>query len=241
MEHFTNTKTEWGVRELAQQLGDNKSTTHRQMSTLARLNVLQQDPASGKYRLGLKLFELGNRVIIKNALVNHTHPELEKVAREITETVHLGILKNNEVLIVDKIESSKGLKLGSIVGLSTPVYCTALGKVLLAHLANEDLDRTLADIPWTAHTRNTITKRSVLREQLKQIREKGYSIDREELEIGLICVAVPVWNNLNHVVGAISASGPSSRFREEAIEDYVAILKRGAQGVQKRIGDYNPQ
>lgn len=240
LDHFTRTKQEWGVRELAQKLGDNKSTTYRQMATLARLNILQQDPVSGKYRLGLKLFELGNRVNVQHALVTHTHPELEMVAREIAETVHLGILKNHEVLIVDKIESSKGLKLNSMVGLTTPSYCTGLGKVLLAHKNDEDLERILKDVPWTAYTRNTITKRPTLLRQLKAIKEQGYAIDREELEVGLICVAVPVWNDINLVIGAISASGPSSRFREEAIGDYVDILRRGAGRVREKIGNYNP-
>ena len=238
LDYFTLSKPEWGVRELAQHLGANKSTTYRLMATLESLGALRKDPVTEKYSLGLKLFELGNRVNIQRAFVNHTHPELEKVASEIAETVHLGILKGHQVFMVDKVESPKGLQLKSVIGMFSPAYCTGLGKVLLAHLDFSELKKELQKIELSPQTEFTITHIDQLQKELNKIKAEGFAIDRQELEIGLICVAVPVFNQNNQAIAALSAAGPAIRFKEAALQDYVAILKRGAKAIQKRIGNY---
>ena len=135
LEFFTLEKPEWGVRELALAMGANKSTVYRLLTTLERLDVLRQDPISERYSLGLKLFELGNRVPLQQAFLSQTHPVLTQVAEEITETVHLGILKQGQVFMVDKVESHKGLKLSSVIGGYSPLYCTGLGQNSCWHYA----------------------------------------------------------------------------------------------------------
>lgn len=237
---FTPSKPEWGVRELAQELDANKSTTYRLMATLESLGVLRKDQQTEKYSLGLKLFELGNKVDIQSAFVTQTHPELEQVATEIAETVHLGILNNNKVLMVDKVESPKGLKLNSVIGTHSPAYCTGIGKVLLASIPDEKLDDFLSATELSPKTEYTIIQASQLKKALQQIKSTGYAIDRQELELGLICVAVPVFNQDQKVIAAISAAGPSIRFREEALKEYVAILQKGAKAIQQRIGCFAP-
>ncbi|MEM8907079.1 MAG: IclR family transcriptional regulator [Bacteroidota bacterium] len=239
LEYFTPSKPEWGVRELAKELGLNKSTAYRLMATLENLDVLRKDPVSEKYSLGLKLFELGNRVNIQSAFVSQTHPELAKVAAEITETVHLGILKNQQVFMVDKFERPKGLKLNSTIGTSSPIYCSGLGKVLLAFLSPQRQQDILTNVILKANTPFTIVQKGVLKKELKKIAQQGYAIDRQETEIGLICVAVPVFNQSQQMVAALSAAGPANRFREEAIDDYVATLQKGAIAIQNKIGNFN--
>jgi IclR family KDG regulon transcriptional repressor len=238
LDYFNTTKPEWGVRELAKEIGANKSTTYRMLATMESLGVLRKDQGSEKYSLGLKLFELGNRVSIQSAFVSQTHPVLEQVAAEITETVHLGILKDSQVFMVDKIESPKGLKLNSVVGTSSPAYCSGLGKTLMAHLSDFDLSQTLKKIEFKAKTEFTITKKTILKKELEEIRTLGYAIDRQELELGLICVAVPVFNQNDQVIAALSAAGPAIRFQEEKIKNYVAILQNGANAIKQRIGDF---
>jgi IclR family transcriptional regulator, KDG regulon repressor len=238
LNYFNRSKPEWGVRELAKETGANKSTIYRMLATLESLGVLQKNVVSEKYSLGLKLFELGNRVSIQSALVSQTHPVLEKVAAEITETVHLGILKDSQVFMVDKIESPKGLKLNSVVGASSPAYCSGLGKTLMAHLSEFDLNQTMKKIEFKANTEFTITKKTILKKELEEIRTLGYAIDRQELELGLICVAVPVYNQNNQVIAALSAAGPAIRFQEENVKGYVAILKNGADAIQQKIGNF---
>ncbi len=240
LEYFTSQKPEWGVTELATAIGSNKSTVYRFLSDLTQLGVLYKDLNTEKYRLGLKLFELGNRVRLNSAFVNKTHPVLIEVAKQITETVHIAVWKNNQAFHVDKVESPQGLKISSHIGSYAPAYSTALGKVLLAYLPKEEQNDAIKALfreeRPKSFTKHTITESQVLIKELNAIKSKGYALDREECEIGLICVGIPIFNQANEVVASLSASGPSSRFKEEKIADYVAVLQKGATTIQQKIG-----
>ncbi|MBT8233839.1 MAG: IclR family transcriptional regulator [Saprospiraceae bacterium] len=238
LEFFSPLKPSWGVRELARHIGANESTTYRMMSTLERLGILYKNPISEKYALGLKLYELGNRVDINDSFVHLTHPELEKVATEIEETVHLGILKDSSVLMVDKVESLKGLRLDSTVGQMSPLHCTGLGKVLLAFSNMPLRKKLMSDYDFDVYTENTKKTIPSMTTELNKIKKNGFAIDRQEFELGLICVAVPVFNQENKLVAALSAAGPSDRFKENSLNEYVEILKRGANNIKSKIGNY---
>jgi len=244
LEHFTVQKSEWGVTELATAIGSNKSTVYRFLSDLGQLGVVYKNPLTDRYSLGLKIFELGSRVQLKSALIDKTHPVLIEVAKRITETVHIAILKNSQIFHIDKVESPQGLKLSSHIGSFGPAYSTALGKVLLAFLPEAEQESALQIIfeeeEPTAFTKFTITKPNVLRNELTKIREKGYALDREESEIGLICVGIPIFNQNNEVVASLSASGPANRFEEEKVASYVGILQQGADAIQQQIGHFKP-
>jgi IclR family KDG regulon transcriptional repressor len=241
LEYFTIQKPEWGVSELARTIGANKSTIYRFLSDMQQLGILYKNPETEKYSLGLKLFELGNRVKLRAALVDKTHPVLVDVASNIKETVHIAILKNQQVFYVDKVEGPHGLKISSHIGSFNPAYSTGLGKVLLAYLAEEKQAQTLhaiMDIQQPiSFTEHTITSKEALKKELIAIKEKGYALDKEEFEVGLICVAIPIFNKNNEVIASLSASGPANRFREEHVVDYVAMLKEGALDIRQRI-DY---
>ncbi len=244
LEHFTNKKPEWGVTELAEEIGSNKSTVYRFLSDLDKLGIAYKHPVTEKYSLGLKLFELGCRVQLKSAFVDKTHPELIEVAKMISETVHIAILKNCQVFHVDKVESPQGLKLSTHVGSFAPAYSTSLGKVLLAFLPPKEQEKTLdvilKDTKPVAFTKHTITSGKTLKKELKEIKSKGYALDKEESELGLVCVGIPIFNQNNEVVASLSASGPATRFEEENVANYVAILKTGADAIQEKIGFFKP-
>jgi IclR family KDG regulon transcriptional repressor len=236
LELFTSERHTWGVRELAMELKANKSTTYRLMATLCDLDILKKNEDTEKYSLGLKLFELGNRVNLNQSIISKTHPTLELVAEKITETVHLGILNNNEVVMIDKVESPKGLKLNSLIGASSPAYCTGLGKVLLSELNEDELNKYLKTTDFKAFTKNTIISKAILKTALKIILDSGFALDKEEKEIGLICLAVPIYNKNGAIFGALSAAGPSTRFDERKLKDYLKILRQGARDIGKSIG-----
>ena len=243
LEYFTHQKPEWGVTELALACQSNKSTVYRFLNDLQQLGVLIKNPQSDRYSLGLKLFELGNRVPIQTAFVDATHPILEQIAQDITETVHIGILKSNQVFHIDKVTSPQGLTLNNQIGSFSPAFATALGKVLLAFLPKKDRKRFIKTLNLTeqnAFTANTITKIKTLKKELNTIKAQGYAIDREEFELGLICVGIPIFNQNNEVIASLSASGPASRFQEEKVLDYVATLKKGANLIKEKIGYYKP-
>ena len=244
LEYFTIQKPEWGVTELAKEMGSNKSTIYRFLADLQQIGILNKHPKSEKYSLGLKLFELGNRVQLKAAFVDKTHPELIEVAKSITETVHIAVLKNHQIFYLDKVESPQGLKVSSHIGSFGPAYATSLGKVLLAFLPSDQQEKTIQvimeDQTPKAFTTHTITDRYRLIKELDKIKIKGYAIDREESEVGLICVAIPIFNQYNEVVASLSASGPANRFEEEKVTNYVATLQNGATAIQQKIGFFKP-
>ena len=233
---FTNKRHTWGVRELAQELNANKSTTYRLMATLCDLGILKKNEETDKYSLGLKLFELGNRVHLNQSIISKVHPILEEVANKITETVHLGILKDHEVIMIDRVESEQGLKLNSSIGTISPAYCTGLGKVLLAKLSEEELKQYFKQVNLIALTPYTIKSKIKLKKALNEIQEQGFALDREEKEIGLICLAVPIYNMNRHIFGALSAAGPSTRFDERKLKEYLKILRSGAREIGIQIG-----
>jgi len=236
LETFTSGQEEWGVRELAKKSGYNKTTTYRLLSTLVALGVVQKNK-SDKYILGLKLFELGNLVSIHKSLRYFSKIPLENIAKEINETIHFGVLNNNHVLYLNKAESLQGLKVSTQVGSYQSAYCSALGKMLLAYLSEEELSNYFKEIDLVARTANTITTESMLREELEKVRGQQYALDMEELELGLICIAIPVFNRQNEIVASISASGPSSRFKAENINAYISILIKGSREIEEKLRD----
>ncbi|MEL6721480.1 MAG: IclR family transcriptional regulator [Bacteroidota bacterium] len=242
LEFFTAQKPEWGVTELSKEISTSKSNVFRFLSQMQSIGILDKNEQSEKYRLGLKLFELGNRVQLRTALVEKTHPELMKVAMNIKETVHIAVFKHHQIFYVDKVESPQGLRISSNIGSYNAAYATALGKILLAFLPEDQRQESLNYIyeenEVKAFTQNTITEKNIILKELAQIKNKEYAIDREEFEIGLICVAIPIFNQNQEVVASLSAAGPANRFKEEEVKNYVATLKEGAMAIQEKIGNF---
>ena len=238
LEAFTGEQKRWGVRDLAKRVGYNKTTTFRLLRTLEHLGAVQKDD-DDKYRLGLKLFQLGNEVSLYKSLRNLSTAPLEHIAKEITETIHFGVFEHHKVLYLNKAESPLGLKVSTQIGSYQEAYCSAMGKVLLSHLAPTHLARYIEETPRIAYTSNTIIAADDLQIELQKVKKQGYALDLEELELGLICLAIPIYNPQGEVIAAISASGPSSRFKPEKMEDYLDILGRGAAQLEAKLLDFN--
>jgi DNA-binding IclR family transcriptional regulator len=242
LEYFTSQKLEWGVTELAKEVGSNKSTVFRFLAQMHSIGILDKNEEVDKYRLGLKLFELGNRVKLRSAFVEKIHDDLLTVAQNIAETVHIAVLKNNQVLYIDKVESPQGLTINSHIGSTLPAHATGLGKVLLASLIkekqNQALDYIFNEVGVSSLTENTITSKRKLKIELGKISKDQFAIDREEFEKGLICVAIPIHNINGEVVAALSASGPAARFEEKEVKNYVSTLREGAEAMKQKIGNF---
>ena len=230
LDAFTTDKKVWGVRELALKSGYNKSTTYRLLSTLVSLQVVQQNE-NEKYSLGSKLFELGNRVSLYQSLINATKIPIRDIAIHIQETVLFGVLKNNQVFYINKAESIQGLKISTSIGSHQPINATAIGKVLLAFSSDSKQQNMLNLMSFNSYTKNTITKKNEFIRELEKTKKQGYALDLEEFELGLICVAIPIFNKNNKLIGSISASGPSSRFELKNVSNYISILKDGASKI----------
>lgn len=188
-----------------------KSTVHRLLMVLEGHRLVERSAESGRYRLGLRLFELGSRASSTLDLREHSRPHLSRVLSETQETVHFCILDEGEALYLEKMEPQRSVRMASSVGRRAPVHCTAVGKAMLAVLPEPEVDLILRRHGMRVLTRNTLKDPAELKAQLKLIRSRGYAVDDEENEVGVRCVAAAVRDCLGRAVAAISVSGPSFR------------------------------
>ncbi len=210
--------------ELSKKVELPKGTTHRLLTSMAYFDFIRQDQGSKHYHLGFKLVELGNRLLSHIDIRKEARPILIDLSDEVQETIHLVVLDQNKALYIDKVDlhSRKGgLQMVSRLGSRVPLNCTAVGKVLLAHIPEHDAEMIFQNLNPHPRTENTITDPSTLKKHLHMIREKGYAIDDEENEVGVRCVAAPIQNEIGKVVAAMSVSGPTTRMTLEKIDKSV--------------------
>lgn len=219
-----------GLTDISRALKINKTTTFRNLKTLEELKLIEKNGPA--YYLGMTLFSLGNRVYLKELLVNRSHLILENLCHEVNETVNLAMLFENQALHLDKIESTRSLQIQSSIGNSLPLYCTSLGKSILSILPNDKLDRTLVKLKIKPVTRNTIKNKTELRSQIAEIRARGYSTDNEEFEEGLTCVSVPLYLKDYDFFGSVSLSGPSIRFTRTNVVSLAEKIKLTVMGIK---------
>jgi len=236
LECFGQEKSEWGLSELSQKLNLAPSTIHRLLNTLIKRGYIEQDVKLGKYKIGNNFLMLSGSVLNKCSLRIIAKPLLEELSRKTEETVHLCILSsNNQVFYLDKIESPKSISIISRIGQTLPPHVSGVGKVLLAHLSDEQLEKVLGQLELKRFTKNSITDKDQLKSELLKIRQQGYALDNQELEEGLICIASPIFNLEGKVIAAISISGPTFRLNSK-IKEYIPLVKRTAISISELMG-----
>lgn len=237
---FTNEHPEWTLSELSEAIDMPKSALFRSLVNLESRGLLEHDEQSGRYRLGMRLFELGMRAWRSADLQTIAHPYLEELARETGEMVTLAVLSDDEVLYVDKIDSSKTIRAVSNMGQRRPVYCTAVGKVLMADQPADEVLRVLREKGMSPRTPKTITDPEHFLEDLERTRKLGYSLDMEEFEEELSCVATPVIGANGRVVASIGVSGPATRFNDGNWRRLLVVTRATALEVSRKLGYVEP-
>ncbi len=231
LEAFSVEEPELGISELTRRLGLGRSSVYRLVATLKSRRYLDQDPATGKFRLGLQCFNLGATFINGLDIRQRVRPYLVQLVAETGETGHLVILEGDEIIYLDKVESRRPFSLSTRVGWKTAPHSTAAGKVLLAFLPSARLEEILpAKVP--RFTANTITDRDELKKHLDEIRLAGYAVDHGENQVGVACVAAPVKNEKGDVVAAISVSGPAGRVLPRVKELALNVMEKAHYGSQ---------
>lgn len=206
------------LTDLASEVQLHISTTHRLLASLAARGYVQKDIETGKYRLTPRMFEIGSRVVAGMNLLSVSRPYLEQLADLTGETIHLVARHGDEVVYLYKEDTSNSIiRMASFVGLRNPMYCTAVGKSILAHLSESEVRAIWERTDVTAFTANTITRYEDLCAELKQVRTQGYAVDREEHELGVLCVAAPILDFTSSPIGAISVSAPTARMDAETL------------------------
>jgi DNA-binding IclR family transcriptional regulator len=228
-----------GIRfaDIVAETGLSKATVHRVLKELADLGVLTLSDETKRYRGSLKLASLAAGVIANFDLRNHVHPQLIKLYQETKHTCNMGIKQGDVGIYVDKIESHDyGIKLFSEVGKTFPLYCTALGKVLLAYGPAAERKRILS-LPMKPFTPKTVTDVRQLQQQLAMVREQGYGLDREEITRGIICIAAPVFGPHEDVLCVISVTFPAYLAEDRGIEADIEAIKRHAAAISGTASD----
>jgi IclR family KDG regulon transcriptional repressor len=233
---FSKERTYFKISELARQLHLDRSTTYRILLSLEKCGFVEKDEKTGEYSLGMTAFEIGNAFLRQMDFVKISKPIMADLALKVQETVHLAVLSNTEIVYVDKADSPRTLGVISKIGQRAPVYCTALGKALLAHQSQEELNRIMQEIKLKPYTEATITSKKELGEELKEIREKGYALDRREYEDGVECIAAPIRDHLRNVIAALSISGPQRKIGTPNEEQFVGQVVEGAALISSKMG-----
>lgn len=204
---------------------DIKTTTlHALIGTLEYLGYINKN-SSNQYSLGYKLFELGKIYESSLTLKDICDPYMNNLVNSYRETSHLAVLTKDKVQYIHKVESTHALRLTSKVGCIDELNLTASGKAILSNMDNKTKESLLSQAKFLSLTESTITDREKLEEELVLTKKRGYALDMEEYEIGLNCIAVPIFSKENKPIASISVSMPATRFQKNPIDDIINDLK----------------
>ncbi len=229
----------YSVTEIAGIIGFHKSTVFRFLTTLVSLGYVSQDTQSERYSLTDKLVTSLLSHPLKPSLIHAATAVMEDLAARTEETIHLALLEGSHITYIHKIESTRTLRvaaMSSSIGSEAPLYCTSLGKVMLSHQDSESVDRYLAQTDLSAHTEKTITEKKDFLEELRNIREQGFSIDDEENEIGVRCIGAPIFDRQGEAVGAVSISAPAVRMDEARVEELSVMIRHSGDEISRKLG-----
>jgi IclR family pca regulon transcriptional regulator len=237
---FTPERPVLGIAEIADELGMSRSTTHRYVITLVALGYLEQG-ASRKYRLGLRVTDLGMSALNATGLREHAQPYLEELRQRTSYTSSLAVLDGPEIVYVDRVHSFRRdqhtIEQELAPGSRLPAHCTAMGKLLLAHLPESEQRQLVAQLRLTKQGPNTITSKQELRNELGAIRAEGFAVNDEELAPGLHSIAAPVRDDGRAVVAAVSLAAHTSVISlAELVDALSPHLIATADRVSARLG-----
>jgi IclR family KDG regulon transcriptional repressor len=225
-----------GLRTLARDLGIDASTAYRFLASLKELGYVTQDPDHSRYQLTLKFAWLSAKVLDKVQLRHGALPFLEDLRGITNETTHLAVREGNQIVYIAKLDAQQPMQMRSRIGDRGYLHSTALGRAILAHLPLRDLEALLPRLETPILTKNTITNLDALHDELKRVRERGYAIDNEENEVGIRCVAAPVFDHVGQVAGAVSLSGWTISMTLERVAQLSGVLLNSCGAISRKMG-----
>ncbi|MDI6823108.1 MAG: IclR family transcriptional regulator [Bacillota bacterium] len=237
LELFSERTPELGLREMSEPLGLHKSVVHRLVTTLEVRGFLERDRTSGRWRIGPRMFELGELFLSDYGIEGLTH-ELERLAERAGLSAHLAILDKGEVLYIRNVEkrSELGFVFHARVGQRAPVHTTALGKCLVAWLPTEEVQQIIVSHGLPRRTAATITDPERFLEHLAQVREQGYAFDLEESAPGISCLGAPIRNVAGRVVAAVSVTAATAEAESGYLAQLVPAVLETAKRMSMRLG-----
>jgi IclR family transcriptional regulator, KDG regulon repressor len=238
---FTPHNREMGTVAISKKLAFHKATVSRILASLSKLGFIKQNPVTKKFKLGKSAFNLGQAVtqsIQSNNVVHIALPYLDELRDTLKETIVLEVLNENEVIMAYIVEGSGPIRIRGTLGDTRPVHASAGAKAILG-FASAAVRKALLKRKLSQFTPNTITDISILRKQLKEIRQQGFAVDCEEVNIGINAVAVPIFDMEQNVVAAVIAAGLSHAIQWEGTLTTVNALKKTAEKISAQL--YYPE
>ncbi len=233
---FCADAAELGLTELSSRTGLHKSTAYRILEVLRVNRLVEFNPETRQYHLGLRLFELGALAVSRLNLTTIAHPELERLVEQSGETAHLCVLDGADVVYLVKVQSARALSMPSSVGRRNPAHCAGVGKAILAFLPEDRINAFLKAIRYVRVTPRTLTSRDALIENLAETRRRGYAIDDGEFHDELRCVGAPVFDHSGAVVAGISVAGPWFRMPDASIPKVADHVMAAARRISRQLG-----
>lgn len=232
---FDDEHPERGVTEIAELVGLHKATTHRIIVSLMNGGFLEKAPDGERYRLGLRLAELGMAAMRTLDFRREAVPHMKALVDRFEETCDLSVFDRSEVFYVEVLQGKHVLTIAARVGQRLPAHCTASGKTFLAFMPEAEA-RAILKEPLTRYTQWTITSAEEILAQLEEVRARGYGYDDQEFELGIRAVAAPIRNRDGRVIAVISMPGPTSRMTPERIQEIADGLLVATRAVSLRLG-----
>ena len=236
LKEFTVADAELGVTDVARRLGITKSTAHRVLATLAAERLLEQNPVTGRYRPALALYEIGTTVTEHVDLHQAALPVLTTLRHRTGDLVHVAVLDGLEVVYVERLESHHMMPIFRRVGHRLPAHSTSSGKVLLAALPRDELTRRLDGAQLEARTARTFVDAGRLLRELDAVARRGWAINREESQLGIVSVGAPVRGADGTVIAAVSVVGALPRMQGTTLNQCAQLVVEAADVVSARLG-----
>ncbi|MFZ1103057.1 MAG: IclR family transcriptional regulator [Hyphomicrobiaceae bacterium] len=229
-----------GLSQISVEVGLHSSTAFHLIQTLVSLGFLAQLPDSRRYRIGPRLFTLAAGALDETMLLALATPILERLSAETGYASHLAVRSKQEIVVIARTAATGLLQLAGHPGATRPAHATAIGKMLLAAMPPEDVDRLLKTLPLPAFTLRTITDAQALRREIDEARRMGLACDNCELDRDVRCLAVPVYDFAGRCTAAMGISGPAWRLVPEAVEGLAHQLRAAAAELSGQLGGKHP-
>jgi len=225
-----------GVTDIGSRLSLHKSTVHRLLSSLGSRGYIEKDNDRSLYRLGLKIVEISSLRLNQLELKTEATVHLRHLAETCARPVHLAILSGCDAVYIEKIEPQTSIRMYSQIGRRIPVYCSALGKILLSGLDDAALNKTISELKFERFTHTTRENGAILLAEVVEVRKKGWAFDDEEHEEGIRCVAAPIRDYTGKVIAAVSTSGDKRSINPTEKDPVVKAVIAAAATISRRMG-----
>lgn len=234
LEFLNTSRRGWNISEISRRLEIPKSSTHVLVSTLDRLGYIREYQSSRRFQLSPKIYGLGRRALHATPLPETALPHLHWAVQQSNLTAHIGILEKNQVVFIQKVDGPGIIKFDTYLGKCSQIHCTGLGKSLLAYQPEETIATLLENYSFSRFTKNTISTKTRFLEELNRVREAGYSMDDEEEELGIRCIAAPIFS-ANMAIAAVSFTGTTTQVRAEDVRKVANIARCAAAKISAHL------